>query len=192
MTPATLVIPLEIGTDLGLEPLRPEHAASLFTLVDTDRDRLGDRLPWVAGTRSIDDTRAFIDSSMARRDTSIGGDGGGDWAIVDRGRTSTGGIVGVVGIHEVRWVHRRTSIGYWVVGDAEGRGLVSRSVASVARHLFGHGLHRLEIRAATDNHRSRAVAERCGFTLEGVGRCVEWIHERPIDHAVYGRLASDT
>lgn len=187
MPPATLVIPLEVGRDLRLEPVLAEHAAPLFSRIDGDRDRLGAWLPWVEHTRTSDDTLAFIESSVARRDTSLGGDGGGDWIL----RHEDAGIVGVLGLHAVRWSHRCTTIGYWIAGDFEGRGLVTRSVATVTRHLFEHGLHRVEIRAMVENARSRAVATRCGFTLEGTHRAVEWMHGRPIDLAVFGRLSTD-
>jgi RimJ/RimL family protein N-acetyltransferase len=33
---------------------------------------------------------------------------------------------------------------------------------------------RLEIRSAVENARSRAVAERCGFLLEGIMRANTW------------------
>lgn len=187
MRPTTLVIPLTDGPDLRLAPLVAEHAEAVFRLVDDDRDRLGARLPWVEGTRSVADTRAFIESSMARRDPAAGGDGGGDWVIENSGA----GVVGVLGLHEVRWPHRRTSIGYWIARPHEGRGLVSRSVAIATEHLLAHGLHRIEIRAEVDNARSRAVATRCGFRLEGTHRAVEWLHGRPIDLALYALIAND-
>jgi ribosomal-protein-serine acetyltransferase len=189
MSPSTLVEPLEIGPDLRLEPVEARHAAEIFALVDADRDRLGARLPWVGGTRTVDDTRAFIDGSIARRDTALGGDGGGDWAMVadldGRGER----VVGVIGLHTTRWTHRRTAIGYWIAGSFEGRGVVTRSVAALTEMLHARGMHRVEIHAAVDNDRSRAVATRCGFTLEGVCRAAEWIDGRPIDHAVFAHLA---
>ncbi len=187
MSPSTLVEPLRIDPDLRLEPLLPIHAAEVFGLVDADRIRLGARLPWVAGTRTAADTEGFIQGSIARRDTTSGGDGGGDWAIVAGRDTSR--IVGVIGLHTTRWMHRRTAIGYWIAGPFEGRGFVTRSVAALVGHLHARGMHRVEIHAAIDNDRSRAVATRCGFTLEGVCRAAEWIDGRPIDHAVFAHLA---
>ncbi len=35
---------------------------------------------------------------------------------------------------------------------------------------------------------SRRVAERLGFTLEGIRRESHWITDRFVDHAVYGML----
>lgn len=190
MHPPALVESIEIGPDLRLEPLEPHHAPALFRLVDEDRDRLGARLPWVASTRTPEDTLAFIAGSRARRDPATGGDGSGDWAILAGGPEALG-PVGVIGIHAPNWSHRRVTLGYWIAGRFEGRGWITRSAAAMTGHLHDKGMHRVEIRAALDNRRSRAVPERLGFRLEGALRAVEWIHGRPIDHAVYGRLSTD-
>jgi ribosomal-protein-serine acetyltransferase len=52
-------------------------------------------------------------------------------------------------------------------------------------------LNRITIECATDNTRSRAVAERLGFKLEGIVRQIEWLHDHFADHALYGRLRSE-
>jgi ribosomal-protein-serine acetyltransferase len=62
-------------------------------------------------------------------------------------------------------------------------------VRALTTHGFGSlGLHRMEIHAATENVKSRAVAERLGFTQEGVAKGAEWLHQRWVDHAVYAML----
>jgi len=190
MNAVSPVITLEIGHDLHLEPLGPSHAEEIYQLMDGDRTRLGARLPWVRLTKTASDTLQFISGSIQRRDVDSGGDGSGDWAIV---ATSDGArqIVGVIGLHGTNLPHRRTAIGYWVAGKFEGRGFVTRAVEAVTTHCFGVGFHRVEVHAATDNHRSRAIPERLGFRLEGELRSVEWIHDRPVDHAIYARLSTD-
>jgi ribosomal-protein-serine acetyltransferase len=190
MNSVSPVISLGIGHDLRLEPLGPEHAEEIFQLMDGDRTRLGVRLPWVPLTRTVSDTTRFIEGSIERRNVASGGDGSGDWAIVDTSGTARR-IVGVIGLHRTNLPYRRTAIGYWVAGEFEGRGFVTRSVEAVTTHCFAVGLHRVEVHAATDNHRSRAIPERLGFRLEGELRAAEWIHDQPVDHAIYARLATD-
>jgi ribosomal-protein-serine acetyltransferase len=53
------------------------------------------------------------------------------------------------------------------------------------------GMNRVEVRAGVENLRSRRVAERLGFSLEGVMRQAERLGDRFIDHAVYAILASE-
>lgn len=183
------VNPIEIDEKLGLEPLEPTHAGPIFELMDADRDRLGRWLPWVALTRTADDTLAFIEDSRRRRNLDSGGDGSGDWAIVAKAGPSAR-IVGVIGLHDTSPAHRRTAIGYWVNGEDEGCGHVTRAARAVTARCFETGFHRVEIRARTDNSRSRAVAERLGFDFEGVMRAAEWVGEAPFDHAVFARIAA--
>ena len=75
-------------------------------------------------------------------------------------------------------------------GTVCGHGYITRAARAVATRCVAAGFHRVEIRARTDNARSRAVAERLGFQLEGVMRAAEWIGETPFDHAVFARIAT--
>jgi ribosomal-protein-serine acetyltransferase len=52
-------------------------------------------------------------------------------------------------------------------------------------------MNRVEVRAGVENLRSRRVAERLGFSLEGVMREAERVGGRFVDHAVYSILASE-
>jgi ribosomal-protein-serine acetyltransferase len=98
----------------------------------------------------------------------------------------------MVGFHGVSWEHRSTSIGYWLVESAQGRGTMTHAVRALVDHAFGTWrLHRVEIRAAVDNTRSRAVSERLGFTQEGVAREAERMGDRYVDQVVYVTLATD-
>ena len=53
------------------------------------------------------------------------------------------------------------------------------------------GLHRVEIRCAIGNQRSRAIPERLGFVNEGIARQGEWLYDRYVDLVVYSMLAPD-
>ena len=59
-------------------------------------------------------------------------------------------------------------IGYWLAEHHAGRGVMTRCCLAVIDYGIGElGLHRIQILADALNRRSRAVAERLGFTLEG-------------------------
>lgn len=65
----------------------------------------------------------------------------------------------------------RASVGYWLAPQARGRGVATHAVRLLARWAFADlGLARLELTCDPDNHASQRVAERCGFTREGVLR----------------------
>jgi RimJ/RimL family protein N-acetyltransferase len=59
-------------------------------------------------------------------------------------------------------------VGYWTAPWGRGRGATAEAVGAVCRWGFGAlGLQRVLWRAGVGNWGSRAVAERCGFTVEG-------------------------
>ena len=52
-------------------------------------------------------------------------------------------------------------------------------------------INRIQIKAATENLKSRAIPERLGFTFEGIERDAE-LHTRGfVDLAIYGLLKND-
>jgi len=64
------------------------------------------------------------------------------------------------------------------------------------RFLVGYGfrtldLHRIQIPAATENYRSRAIPERLGFRFEGIMRGRENLYGKFVDHAMYALLRSE-
>jgi RimJ/RimL family protein N-acetyltransferase len=65
----------------------------------------------------------------------------------------------------------RGELGYLVFPAARGGGVATRAVRLLARHGFEHaGLRRVEILTAAANVGSQRVAERAGFTREGLLR----------------------
>ncbi|HEX6470771.1 MAG TPA: GNAT family protein [Streptosporangiaceae bacterium] len=86
-------------------------------------------------------------------------------AIVAAGRFS-----GAVGLSRAGWFSGRVEIGYWMAPWARRRGYAVEATLAVAGYAFGKGLHRVELLAATGNVASQGVAERAGFTREGVLR----------------------
>lgn len=83
----------------------------------------------------------------------------------------TGQFVGSTGLHRIDWEVRKFEIGYWVDNRYEGKGYVTEAVERITRFAFEElGANRVEIRCDPDNVRSRAVANRLDFELEGILR----------------------
>lgn len=101
-----------------------------------------------------------------------------------------GRLVGGTGLHRMDWNVRRFEIGYWCRPSMQGRGLVTEAVETLARFAFDTlQARRVELRMASNNARSRALAERCGFTFEGVLRQDSLdVDGRPRDTLVYSRV----
>lgn len=174
---------LALEDDLALRLYERRDAEELYALVEANRDHLERWFPWTAGTRGPDDTRAFIEAGLRR---FAAGDGF-ECGIVEADR-----LVGTLGLHFVTRPEGVTEMGYWLDQDAQGRGLMTRSVSGLLPHLFGAmDLNRVEIRTDPANDRSRAVPERLGFQREGVLREVGLRAGRRYDHVVYALLRDE-
>lgn len=174
-------IPVDSTLDLVL--LESRHAPMLYAVVDENRDHLRRYLPWVDGTRSAQDSLTYLQMTLDQFARSLS---------LNVGIFTQGQLAGMCGYHVIDWNNRHTGIGYWLAEKYQGKGLMTRSVRALAVHAFASlGLHRLEIRAAVENRKSRKVAERVGFQFEGTCRGAEWLHDRYVDHAVYGLLANE-
>jgi ribosomal-protein-serine acetyltransferase len=158
-------------------------ADELSALTDRNRRHLEEWLPWVPATRSAEDSLEFIRAT--RRQVA---DNDGVALAIAR----DGAIVGVAGCHGVDWANRSTTLGYWLSAGEQGRGTMTEAVRALVDHAFGAwALERVEILAAVDNARSRAIPERLGFCEEGVRRRAERVGDRFLDLAVYAMLAGD-
>lgn len=173
---------LQLTGEVYLRLLETADAEELQALIGANRDRLARWMPW-ALEEDLEATRAFI--ALTRQ--QVADDDGFQAAIVDGAR-----IAGVVGFHGVDWTHRTTCIGYWLGAEHEGRGLMTRAVRALVDHAFGAWrLNRVEIRAAPENARSQAVAERLGFTREGTLRETDRVGDRYLDSVVFSMLARE-
>ena len=80
-------------------------------------------------------------------------------------------VLGCVSLHEVRLDQGCAAVGYWLAPEARGRGAATHAVRLLARWAFAElGLARLELTCGPDNEASQHVAERCGFSREGLLR----------------------
>lgn len=171
------------GGGLLLRAPRPEDAEAVHAACTDPAIQRWTRVPV---PYSEADAVAFV-SRFGPEEWATGT--GAPFAVLDERR---GKVLGSTGLHGIDWANRRAAVGYWVARGARGRGVASGALELVAGWALGPlGLERLELYAETENTASRAVAERCGFTLEGVLRGRDLHRGARRDMALYGRLASD-
>ncbi len=83
-------------------------------------------------------------------------------------------------------------LGYWLDAAMEGKGIVTQACRTMVQHAFEeHQVHKVVISCATDNIRSRAVAERLGFLQDGILRHAVRLHNRYVDGVFYGLLVDE-
>ncbi|SFD69404.1 Protein N-acetyltransferase, RimJ/RimL family [Actinopolyspora alba] len=102
-------------------------------------------------------------------------------------------VLGGASIYEVALDQGRAAAGYWLAPHARGRGLATRTLRLLAHWVFDHlELERLELTCAPDNIASQRVAERCGFTREGVLRSRIRFQGGRRDSMMFSLLADET
>jgi RimJ/RimL family protein N-acetyltransferase len=80
-------------------------------------------------------------------------------------------LIGSISLMRFDHHHARGEVGYWLAAPARGHGHTTRAVRLICAWGFQTlGLARIELLAATGNLPSQRVAERAGFTREGVLR----------------------
>ncbi len=166
--------------DIVLRLVEERDAPAIFDLTERNRAYLRRWLPWVDGTRSVEDTLGFVHRSLDQ----VRERRGFQACIEYRGT-----LVGVIGFVYIDELNRRGEIGYWIAEPFQGRGIMTRACRALVRFaLESLGLHRVEIRADVENRRSRAIPERLGFTQEAVLREAGWMYDHPIDLVMYSLL----
>jgi ribosomal-protein-serine acetyltransferase len=176
-----LRIRIDERTELRL--LREEDAGVLFAVVDADRDHLRAHLSWVDKNTGPEDTLTFIREGLLRFSRGM---------AIQTAIWLDGRPVGCVGTAAVDRENGMMEIGYWLSRELEGTGLMHRCCVTFIDHLItGEGLNRIVIRASLDNVRSLALAERLGFTMEGIQREGYLLHGSYIDTAMYSMLSRE-
>ncbi len=175
-----LAYPLDEETELKL--LEPHHAPELFALIDRNREHLQAWLPFPAETRSVEDSRRFIEGRLRALAQGRG---------LTVGLWHRGELAGLVGLRLYPY-SRRGELGYWLGREFQGKGLITRACRAMIAYAFRElKLHRVEIHCASRNHRSRAVPERLGFRQEAVLREACWTARGLDDLVIYGLLARE-
>lgn len=108
------------------------------------------------------------------------------WAICS---PDGGSFMGAVGIYGIVQKHRKADLGYWLLPEHWGKGVMSEALALVLEHGFKNmGLHRIEAEVETENEASRHLLLKLGFHHEGTKRECEFKDGRWISLDLFARL----
>ena len=168
---------------LQLKLITEKDAEEVFALIEENRTHFREWLGWLDSTKQVSDTRAFTTINLRK----FAEGNALDTAIVYEGK-----IVGKISINKIDRATNTAHFGYMLGKQYSGKGIMTRAVHAMEKIAFEqYDVTKIEIRAAVDNVKSRAVAERLGYTLEGTIRQAEWLYDHYVDHAVYGLLKQE-
>ena len=111
------------------------------------------------------------------------------WKIVDK---KTLEKTGAIGFNNYQVQHNKAEIGYWLLPQFWKRGIITEVLPVLIDYIQNQkNIHRIEALVEEDNHASRKVLERFGFTYEGKMRDCEYKDDRYISLLIYSLLETD-
>ncbi len=146
---------------IKLVPPSLDHADSMFNAISESKSELSKFLLWVTPSLSKDELMGNIQWAADNLEKFTGE----FWFnIIERDTDEFIGAVGFL-IRDIAVPYYE--IGYWLRTNKVGKGYITRAVKLVERYAFlEHSAERVEIKMASSNAKSRAVAERCGYQFE--------------------------
>ena len=166
---------------MTLRPVRPEDGEELAALYAANRDFLAPYEP-------VRPPEFFTADGQRDRLARQLADDTHPFAILDDDE-----IAGTINLfHIVRESLQSGTIGYWVDGRRNGRGLATGAIGEILSYAFGDlELHRVEAATLVDNVSSQRVLEKNGFERIGLARRFLRINDEWRDFLLFQRLVDD-
>lgn len=118
-------------------------------------------MPWARQRPTLEETETYVRQAYGKWITRE------DFALF-LFLKGTATLVGGSGLHPENWEVPRFDIGYWCRARFEGQGYITEAVRGIAAFGFETlGARCITIHCEACNTRSRRVAERAGFHLDG-------------------------
>ncbi|MDQ6670114.1 MAG: GNAT family N-acetyltransferase [Chloroflexota bacterium] len=174
---------LRVDDQIALVLAEERHAEAMTDLIKRNQARLARWEPWAEQPASVDSTRAYIRAAL---DDFLRGCQISTIIALDGGRLFIGRCGMRINPHA-----RSGDIGYWIDAEFEGRGMTRRAAQVLVTTTFRElGLMRVDLRTSFENMRSRGLAERLGFSFEGIHTRGLRFANRTDDLALYSVTAA--
>lgn len=174
---------ISVRENVTLHILKESDAEMLFNTVQENKEYLREWLGWVDDDKTIEDTKKYIKGSIERFEKKEGV----DFQIWEDEK-----MIGGIGLYPIDTAHKKTSLGYWLSEDSQGKGIMTDAVKKVIEYAFTElGLNRIEVSCAVGNTKSSAIPKKLGFVFEGISRDGNWLYDHFVDLENYSLLKKD-
>lgn len=169
--------------------LRQFRRRDLESLVDAAADSLPELnkwLPWAHSGYSRRDALVFL------RDSVSAWSEGRAFDFTIRYLDDPAFHVGNVSVWYISRQSRVGEVGYWIRSSETSKGIGSEATAGILAVAFDElDLHRVVLRIAVGNRASERIAEKLGFTREGLLRQELQVNGEWMDHSIWGLLETE-
>ena len=119
-------------------------------------------------------------------DEKIDSNEGINWAITLKDNPK---LIGIIGHYRIRPEHFRAEIGYMLLPEYQGRGIISEAIKEVVKYGFEvMKLHSIEAIIDPENFASEKVLQKNGFVKEAHLKENEYYEGRFLDTVIYSIL----
>lgn len=123
---------------------------------------------------------------IAMIDEKIDSNEGINWAITLKDNPK---LIGIIGHYRIRPEHFRAEIGYMVLPEYQGKGIISEAIKEVVKYGFEvMKLHSIEAIIDPENFASEKVLQKNGFVKEAHLKENEYYEGRFLDTVIYSIL----
>ncbi|KFF17101.1 GNAT family N-acetyltransferase [Flavobacterium hydatis] len=123
---------------------------------------------------------------VAQIDSTIETNEGITWGVTLKGNPR---IIGMIGYYRIKPAHFRAEIGYILLPEHHGKGIIPEAVKTVIDYGFNEmKLHSIEAVIDPDNFASERVLQKIGFVKEGHLKEVEFYEGRFLDSVIYSLI----
>lgn len=153
----------EISTPrLKIRPINLSDAEPYFESEQASIKELEPHWSWVKEDKSLENIKLFINEAI-ESNTRIPPP-----EMYFTVFTKENKFLGTIWYFEINWFVPTFEIAYWLDTRAAGQGYMAEAVNALSRASFIlYGAKRIQIKIATYNQKSIALAKRLGFQLEG-------------------------
>lgn len=174
------MIKLIVDENTILEELNITHVENIFVAINNNRKFLRKWLPFVDFTNKPSDTEKFVRSILKK-------------SIALREKVFviwyTDLFAGLIGFKEHDRINDKIEIGYWLIENMTGKGIITNSTRKMVDYAFRNlDMNRIQVKCGVGNMKSSAVPRRLGFVFEGIERHGERHNKKYIDLEVYSLL----
>ena len=169
-------------------PVSFEFANQLFGIVEKNRDHILPWLDWALPEMTAKAEDEYNFSLFADEDWAAGKRF--EFAIFKQGKDE---ILGGISLIRKNKRDKSGELAYWLKKEATGNGYMQEAVFLIERFALELGYERLVIRNDVENLSSKKVAERAGYTFEGVERHGHYDRQNGkfVDINVFSKLRSE-
>lgn len=174
---------ISVDKNIQLAPASSRYASELFNIIDRNRKEFSQYMAWPRYVMNEHDEAIFLDVCFLQHQKN---DGKTYAILFDEAP------VGLLSFNRIDSGNKTAYIGYWLDLKLQGKGIITKSVRALIQFYLKSGeIKRFVITCSVDNQKSNAVAQRCGFELEGRLRKAELLNGVFHDQNIYSFIMCD-